>query len=70
MAVKRYDIAIAPEGTAPMVLAPAGVSGNADVVTASLGLNAARTLVIDALTAWHVARISLARAQGDARSLR
>jgi hypothetical protein len=46
------------------------VSGNADVVTASLGLNAARTLVIDALTAWHVARISLARAQGDARSLR
>lgn len=48
----------------------AGVSGNADVVTASLGLNAARTLVIDALTAWHVARISLARAQGDARSLR
>lgn len=29
VAVKRYDIAIAPEGTAPMVLAPAGVSGNA-----------------------------------------
>lgn len=48
----------------------AGVAGNADVVTASLGLNAARTLVIDALTAWHVARITLARAQGDARSLR
>jgi outer membrane protein len=48
----------------------AGVSGNADVVSASLGLNAARTLVIDALTAWHGARIALARAQGDARALR
>ncbi|MCC6927853.1 MAG: TolC family protein [Gemmatimonadaceae bacterium] len=48
----------------------AGVAGNADVVTASLSLNGARTLVIDALTAWHLARVSLARAEGDARSLR
>lgn len=48
----------------------AGVAGNADVVTASLSLNGARTLVIDALTAWHLARVALARAQGDARSLR
>ncbi len=47
----------------------AGVSGNADVVTASLGLNAARTLVIDATAAWQGARIALARAQGDARTL-
>ncbi len=29
VAFKRYDIAIVAEGTAPMVLAPAGVSGNA-----------------------------------------
>ncbi|MEP7380436.1 MAG: TolC family protein [Gemmatimonadota bacterium] len=48
----------------------AGVSGNAEAITASLGLNAARTLVIDALSAWHAARIALARAQGAARTLR
>lgn len=47
----------------------AGVSGSADAITASLGLNAARTLVIDALAAWHGARIMLARAQGQSRSL-
>ncbi len=29
VAFKRYDVAIQAEGTAPMVLAPAGVSGNA-----------------------------------------
>ncbi|MBP7778859.1 MAG: TonB-dependent receptor [Acidobacteria bacterium] len=29
IALKRYDMAIGAEGTAPMVLAPAGVSGNA-----------------------------------------
>lgn len=47
----------------------AGVSGNADVVTASLSLNAARTLLIDAIAAWHGARIALARALGEARTL-
>ena len=48
----------------------AGVAGNGDVVAASLPLNGARTLVIDALTAWQLARVSLARALGDARGLR
>ena len=48
----------------------AGVAGNADVVTASLALNAARTLVVDALSGFHSARIALARAQGAARTIR
>jgi outer membrane protein len=47
----------------------AGVAGNADVVTASLGLNAARTLVVDAQSGFQSARIALARAQGQARSI-
>ncbi|ODT03084.1 MAG: hypothetical protein ABS52_10775 [Gemmatimonadetes bacterium SCN 70-22] len=47
----------------------AGVAGNADAVTASLALNAARTLLIDATAAWHGARIALARALGEARTL-
>ncbi|MEO7963614.1 MAG: TolC family protein [Gemmatimonadaceae bacterium] len=47
----------------------AGVAGNADVVTASLGLNAARTLVVDAQAGFQSARIALARAQGQARSI-
>ena len=46
-----------------------GVSGNADVITASIALNGARDLVIDALTAFHLARVSLASAQGSATSL-
>jgi len=41
-----------------------GVSGNADVITASMTLNSARDLVIDALTSYHQARVSLASAQG------
>ena len=41
-----------------------GVSGNADVITASLGLNAARTQVVDARAAFQSARVALARAQG------
>jgi outer membrane protein len=41
-----------------------GVSGNADVITASMTLNGARDLVIDALTSYHMARVSLASAQG------
>lgn len=42
----------------------AGVAGNADVITASLSLNSARTAVVDALTALQAARVSLARAEG------
>jgi outer membrane protein len=48
----------------------AGVAGNADVFTASLSLNGARTQVVDALAAYQTARIALARAQGGARDLR
>jgi outer membrane protein len=47
----------------------AGVAGNADVITASLGLNAARTASVDALTAFHTARVALARAQGTLTEL-
>ncbi len=46
-----------------------GVAGNADVVTASLALNAARNLVIDALASYQSARVELARAQGMATAL-
>ncbi|MDB4899419.1 MAG: outer rane efflux protein [Gemmatimonadetes bacterium] len=42
----------------------AGVSGNADVITASITLNAARTQLVDALTAYQASRVALARAQG------
>jgi outer membrane protein len=48
----------------------AGVAGNADVITALAGLNAARTGLIDALSAYHTARISLARAEGTVSQLR
>ena len=48
----------------------AGVAGNADVITASQSLNAARTGVIDALTAYQAARVALARAQGAVTQLR
>jgi outer membrane protein len=47
----------------------AGVAGNADVVAASLALNGARNLVIDALAAYQTARVGLARAQGIATRL-
>ncbi len=47
----------------------AGVAGNADVFTASLSLNGARTQVVDALAAYQAARIALARSQGGAREL-
>lgn len=47
----------------------AGVAGNADVITASISLNSSRTLVIDALTAFQSARVSLARAQGAVTEL-
>jgi outer membrane protein TolC len=42
----------------------AGVSGNADVITASLTLNSARTQLVDALTSYQASRVALARAQG------
>jgi outer membrane protein TolC len=42
----------------------AGVTGTAEVITASLGLNGARSLLLDAFAAYHTARIALARAQG------
>lgn len=47
----------------------AGVAGNGDVVTASLALNGARNLVIDALASYQSARVELARAQGTATTL-
>ncbi|HEU4643728.1 MAG TPA: TolC family protein [Gemmatimonadaceae bacterium] len=47
----------------------AGVAGNADVITASLSLNASRNLVIDALTSYQSARVSLARAEGSVTTL-
>jgi outer membrane protein TolC len=47
----------------------AGVAGNADVITASLSLNAARTQLVDALAALQGARVSLARAQGHVTDL-
>lgn len=48
----------------------AGVSGNADVVNASLALTASRTLVNNAETAYQLARVSLARATGSVTTLR
>jgi outer membrane protein TolC len=48
----------------------AGVAGNADVITASISLNNARTGLIDALTAYQGARVSLARAEGTVSQLR
>jgi outer membrane protein len=46
-----------------------GVAGNADVITASLELNSARTQLVDALTAYHSARVALARAEGAVTAL-
>ncbi|HVA57120.1 MAG: TolC family protein [Gemmatimonadaceae bacterium] len=47
----------------------AGVAGNADVITASLSLNAARTQLIDAQTAFQSARVALAYAEGRTTSI-
>ena len=47
----------------------AGVAGNADVITASLDLNAARTAQVNARTNFQTARVSLARAQGSITQL-
>ncbi len=46
-----------------------GVSGNADVVTAALALTSSRTLLIDALTSYHTARVVFARSQGALLSI-
>ena len=48
----------------------AGIAGNADVITASLALNGARNLLIDAQTGYQGARVALARAQGSVIQLR
>ena len=48
----------------------AGVAGNADVVTAAITLNAARSQQVDVLTALQQARVSLARAEGAVTQLR
>ncbi|AHG93023.1 outer membrane efflux protein (plasmid) [Gemmatirosa kalamazoonensis] len=47
----------------------AGVSGNADVISASMSLDGARDLVIDARAAYQRARVALAAARGDAATL-
>ncbi len=47
----------------------AGVSGNADLITASLALNGARTQLVDALTAYQSSRVALARAEGTIATL-
>jgi len=47
----------------------AGVASNADVVAASLSLNGARNLEIDALASYQAARVDLARAEGTATEL-
>ena len=47
----------------------AGVSGNADVITASLTLDAARTQLVDALAAYRGAYVGLARAEGTVTQL-
>ncbi len=47
----------------------AGVAGNADVITALLSLNQARTLRNDALASFHSARVALARATGAVQQL-
>lgn len=47
----------------------AGVAGNADVITASITLNTARTQLVDALTSYQGSRVAVARAQGSIDSL-
>ena len=47
----------------------AGVASNADVITASLTLNLARTQLVDALTAYQASRVALARAEGAVSTL-
>ena len=48
----------------------AGVAGNADVISASLSLSAARTALVDAEALYESARVALARAQGTLTTIR
>lgn len=48
----------------------AGVAGNADVISASLSLSAARTSLVEAEAAYQSARVTLARAQGTLTTIR
>ena len=48
----------------------AGVAGNADVISASLSLSAARTALVDAEALYESARVALARAQGTLPTIR
>lgn len=48
----------------------AGVSGNADVISASLSLSGARTALVEAEAAYQSARVALARAEGTITSLK
>ena len=48
----------------------AGVAGNADVISASLSLSAARTSLVDAESLYESARVALARAQGTLTTIR
>ena len=48
----------------------AGVAGNADVITASVTLNSARTGLIDALASYQAAKVSLAKAEGTVSQIR
>jgi outer membrane protein len=47
----------------------AGVAGNADVITASLALNSARTQAVNALSSYQGAKVALARAVGSVTAL-
>jgi outer membrane protein len=48
----------------------AGVAGNADVISASLSLSAARTGLVEAEAAYQGARVALARAEGTLTSIK
>ncbi|HEX6587458.1 MAG TPA: TolC family protein, partial [Longimicrobiales bacterium] len=48
----------------------AGVAGNADVISASLSLSAARTALVDIEALYESARVALARAQGTLTTIR
>jgi outer membrane protein TolC len=74
-AIDQVDAATARLRLAEQELADArdrfqsGVAGSADVVTASLRLNDARTAYSDALVAYQTARVALAAAQGNVTEL-
>lgn len=65
---ERLDLAAA-EARQSAERFQAGLDNNADVISALLALNLARTTQIDALTAYHRARIAMARASGTVTEL-